>query len=341
MRAISATEFPAEVERVYRRARRLEWITLAYVASAAVLLYLTMGGSQAMRTSFFEDVISAVPAIAFLVGTWVARRVPRPNFPYGWHRATSIGHLVASLALCGMGVFLLTEAVLKVIADEKTTIGGVVLIDRVVWSGWPMLAALLYTAIPSVLLGRRKLRLAPVLHDKILEADAGMMKADWMAETATAVGVIGTGFGLWWLDPLAAALVSLNILKDGATNLRAAVADLIDRRPMRTDGSDWEQLPYEVRDLLCGLDWVVDVEVRMRDEGHIFLGEAFVVPRPDAGNLVDRLAEAAAEAKALDWRMHELVLMPVRSLPKPGEDDARAGAGSADRSNRPRTAAHA
>ena len=71
-----------------------------------------------------------------------------------------------------------------------------------------MLAAIAYSAVPSVLLGRAKLRLAPKIHDKVLLADADMMRADWMAEAATAVGGVGAGFGLWWLDPLAAALVS-------------------------------------------------------------------------------------------------------------------------------------
>jgi divalent metal cation (Fe/Co/Zn/Cd) transporter len=317
VRPVAAVEFPAEVEETYRKARRLEWITVAYVASAATVLYITMGTSQAMRTSFFEDVVSVVPAVAFLIGTAVARRAPGPDYPYGTHRATSIAHLTASLALCGMGVFLLAEAAVKVLSDEKTTIGGFSLFGTVVWGGWPMLAAVLYSAVPSVLLGRAKLRLAPKMHDKVLFADAEMMKADWMAEGATAVGVVGAGFGLWWLDPLAAALVSADILKDGASNLKTAVLDLVERRPKKTDESDWERLPDRVRDLLRSMDWVADAEVRLREEGHIFMGEAFVVPRPGAGDLVHEIGRAADAAKALDWRMHELTVMPVERLPGP------------------------
>ncbi len=315
MRPIDRLEFPPEVERTYCKARRLEWLTLAYIASAAVALYLTMGTSQAMRTSFYEDVISLVPAAAFLVGTAIARRAPSPTYPYGTHRATSIAHLVAALALCAMGLFLLSEAALKAFTGEKPTIGGVALFGTVVWAGWPMLAALLYSSVPSYLLGRAKLKLAPQLHDKVLHADAQMMKADWMAEAATAVGVVGTGFGYWWLDPLAAALVSVDILKDGGSNLKTAVADLIDRRPRRSDDTDWEHLPDEIRDLLLGMDWVQAVEVRMREAGHIFVGDALVVVRPGTQNLTDLIEQAAEEAKALDWRVHEVVIMPVKKLP--------------------------
>lgn len=83
MRPLAAVEFPPEVEETYRRARRLEWITLAYLASTATLLFFTMGTSQAMRTSFFEDLVSLVPAAAFLVGTAIARRSPSSTYPYG------------------------------------------------------------------------------------------------------------------------------------------------------------------------------------------------------------------------------------------------------------------
>jgi cation diffusion facilitator family transporter len=315
VKAHEPVEFPPDVEACYRKARRLEWFTLAYISSAACFLYITMGSSQAMRTSFFEDVISLTPAIAFLIGTTIARRGAHPNFPYGRHRATSIAHLAAALALCMMGGFLLFEAIMSYFSGERATIGGFNLFGNMIWGGWPMLAALIYTGVPSVILGRMKLKLAPKIHDKVLYADAQMMKADWMAESATAVGVIGTGFGLWWLDPLAAALVSADILKDGVGTLKTAVSDLADRRPEKTDKSGFEQVPDEVADYLRGLDWVEDARVRMREEGHVLIGEALVVPKPDTPELVGKLECASEKAKALDWRMQELMLVPVTRLP--------------------------
>jgi divalent metal cation (Fe/Co/Zn/Cd) transporter len=247
MRSISAKEFPPELERIYRKARRLQWVTLAYITSSAPFLYLTMGSSQAMRATFFEEVISAVPAISYLICTVIARRNPTADYPYGMHRATSIGHLVSALALTAMGFFLLADGAYKLLSGDRASIGSISVFGTEFWAGWPMLLALLYSAVPPIFLGRVKHRLAPELHDKILFADAGMMKAGWMAESAAAVGVVGLGLGIWWLDPIAAALVSLDIVKDGISNLRVAVTDLIDRRPKKTDQSDWEPLPEQVR----------------------------------------------------------------------------------------------
>jgi hypothetical protein len=41
MRVSRGRELPPDKARVYRRARRIEWLTIAYMVSALVLLYLT------------------------------------------------------------------------------------------------------------------------------------------------------------------------------------------------------------------------------------------------------------------------------------------------------------
>lgn len=314
---VGTREFPEEQERAYRKARRLEWITVGYIASAAVFLYLTKGSSQAMRTSWLEDMVSLVPPIAFLICSRLAVRPPSEKYPYGTHAAVSIGYLTSSLALLSMGLFLLIEAAIKLYTAERTTIGGMTLFGETIWAGWPMLVALAYTGFPSFFLGRMKLKLAPVFHDKILYADAEMNRADWMAELATAIGVIGTGFGLWWMDAVAAGLVSLDIIRDGWRNLSAAVTDLIDETPKKTiDRSKLEPLPRDLaRHLEQTLDWVEKAEVRMREEGHVFFGEVFVVPRSPGAlsgdELVTSISEVRRSAKAFNWRIHDLTVMPV------------------------------
>ena len=65
-----------------------------------------------------------------------------------------------------------------------------------------------------------------------------MNKADWLTAAAAIVGVVGIGFGLWWLDAVAAALISLDITKDGVSNLRRAVVDLMDQTPTTIDEDD-------------------------------------------------------------------------------------------------------
>jgi divalent metal cation (Fe/Co/Zn/Cd) transporter len=308
-------ELPPEQAQAFKRARLVEWITIAYLASSAALIYVVMGSSQAMKTSFYEELVTAVPAIAFLITSPISVRAANRKYPYGYHTVTSIGHLTAATALVGLGTYLIVENAFKLISQERTTIGGIELFGSVVWAGWPMLLALLYALVPPIILGRIKERIAPRFHDKLLFADARMMRAGWMTEAAAAVGVIGVGLGYWWTDLIAALLVACDIARDGLQNMRAAITDLMKEMPKRTDDEGPDPIPREVEAVLQRLDWVQAVEVRMREDGRVFFGEAYAVPR-DESNPIERMKQALAAAKAVNWRVHDLTVMLVDRLPR-------------------------
>lgn len=316
MRAREGFALPAEPGRDMARARRLEWATIGFMLSIITVLYFTLGSSQAMKTAWFEDILSLVPPVAFLVAARFQHRTPSARFPYGYHRTIAIAFLCASVALAAFGVLLLYEAVLKLATREHPTIGTVVVLGHPVWLGWLMMAALLYSVVPPVILGRMKLPLAERLHDKALYADASMNKADWLTGLAAMVGVLGIGMGWWWADASAAALISLDVLHDGWKNLTQSVRDLMDERPTKVGGSESDALPERVRAALRGLAWVADADVRLREEGHLLTGEAFIVPRDEAA-LVERLEDAGRLLRGLDWRLYDLSLVPVRSLDRP------------------------
>src|SRR3546814_16597548 len=62
---------------------------------------------------------------------------------------------------------------------------------HVIWLGWPMLAALAWSAFPAWFIGRRQYPCARLLHDKVLSTDAKMREADWLTASAAAVAVFG------------------------------------------------------------------------------------------------------------------------------------------------------
>jgi len=194
----------------------------------------------------------------------------------------SVGYLCASLALFVMGLFILYDSVMKLISFEHAPIGLVQPWGEPIWLGGFMIPALDYSAIPAVIIGRLKLPLARELHDKVLYADAQMNKADWLTAVAAMIGVIGIGLGLWWLDAAAAIIISLDITKDGVTNLKAATGDLMDSRPTVTDDSQLDPLPERLRSEVESLEWVSDCAVRVREEGHVFFADVQVVPSSDA-----------------------------------------------------------
>jgi cation diffusion facilitator family transporter len=306
-------EFPDDLKPVMQRARRMEYLTIAYLLSAIVVLGLVLGQSQALKTAWFDDVLSLIPPIVFLVGSRVSLRPPNERFPFGHHRFSSAAYLGASLSLLTMGGYLLVDAAITLVMMEHPTIGSMQMFGYTVWMGWPMIAALLYSAIPAIFIGRVKLPMADRLYDKVLFADAKMNKADWLTGAAAIIGILGIGYGFWWADSVAAALISLDILHDGWTNTKSSVLDLVDQKPQKVDRSGPDPVVDRVRERLCSYSWVRDADLRLRVNGHILFGEAFIVPTDDR-DLTRHVEQAVREIRDLDWRLHDVSVTPVTRL---------------------------
>ncbi|MGW8483201.1 cation diffusion facilitator family transporter [Microbacterium sp. NPDC055903] len=309
------TDLPPEQHRALRSAIRWEFFTIVYTGVTIAVVAFVVGGSQSMRTAWIEDMLSLLPQVAFLVALLLVRRPPTQRHPYGMHRAMGVGHVVAGVALATVGANLAIEAVVGLVSGEHPTIGTVRLFGHTIWLGWLMIAVMAVIVIgPVFFYGPAKSRLAPVLHNKLLHADAAMAKADWQTNAASIVGVLGIGVGAWWLDGAAALFISIGIVRDGVRNVRAAVADLMDQRARTYDDAEPHPLADRIVGYLNELPWVAESGVRMRDEGQVFHIEAFVRPHR-ARVRMDRLRHASEGVAQLDWKVQDVVVIPVEEIP--------------------------
>lgn len=307
------TDLPEEQQGALRRATRLEVVTLGYMVTCIVAVFLVMGSSQAMKAAWIEDMLALIPPAAFLVAASWSRRRPTADHPYGYHRAVATGHLTAAVALLVMGLFLIEDSATGLLRQEHPPIGTVQLLGQTVWAGWLMVAVMVYTGIGPFILGRMKLPLAEQLHDKVLYADADMQKADWMTAAGTVVGVLGIGVGLWWADSAAALFIATSIVRDGWRNLRYAAGALMDQRARTYDSTEPHPLVREVDEALSRLPWIAESRSRVRDQGHVFHVEAFVRPHGDAS--LEQVEQAVQTLRDLDWKINDVVVTPVRRLP--------------------------
>jgi cation diffusion facilitator family transporter len=309
-------EFPPELEQKFQKIKKLEWITVAYLISVVVVMYFAMGSSQAMKVAWLEDLLSIVPAVSFLIAARIFQKSPDKNFPYGYHRVFSIAFLMGSFALLGMGIFTAYDSLLALIKAEHPTIGSIKLFGKNIWMGWVMIAALLYSFIPAMILGRMKLPYAKKLHMKILYTDAQAQKADWLTAVAAIAGIIGIGFGLWWADAVAALIIALDIMKEGFTQTKGAITDLMDETPKKvTDNSKNDRLVEKLAHFINEQDWVKEARVRLREEGNVYFGEVYVLPVNEE-NLIKKIEETEEKAKKLHWKIFDLSFVPVATFDK-------------------------
>src|SRR3954454_9428651 len=161
-------EYPDKFQPLFKKAKKLEWITVAYVVSVVVSMLLVMGQSQAMKTAWADDTVGLVAPVSFLVASAFATKKPNKQFPYGYHRVANIAYICGSLALFLLGLYLLIDSVSKLVSGERPSIGMAVILGTPVWSGYLMLLVLVWSVVPAVILGKKKLPLASELHEKTL-----------------------------------------------------------------------------------------------------------------------------------------------------------------------------
>ena len=310
---------PPDKREQLTRARRLEWLTLALRVTVVLALYVGLGRTQALDAIWLKSLWSLLPPAAFLAACRIEARQPTPRFPYGFYRAGSIAFLTAALALATMGLYLCWTGLRGLLHSRHPGLATFAETGWLTWPGWPAVAALLYSIAVPLVAGRSRQALAIRLHDKGLYADAEMGRMSWMAGGAAVIGVLCVGLGLGRVDFVATLLIGADILRHGSRLLQTAVCDLIDEVPRRIGSAQVDPLGGRVLAYLESLDWIDTARVRLREEGRLLTGVAFVAPNTEH-DLVDRLERARGDIRAMDWRLLDIALVPVagsrcRALP--------------------------
>jgi cation diffusion facilitator family transporter len=310
---------PAEIEDAMRRARKLAWISIGFLASIVVVMAIVMGGSQAMRTAWIEDMLSLLPPIAFLIALHLERKPATAKFPFGFYRANSLAFLIAATALTAMGAMLLYGAGSTLIRREHPTISSFNLFGREIWMGWVMIAVLVYSVIPPIVLGRLKKPVAAKIADKVLHTDALMNAADWQTGLAGILGIAGVAFGLWWADAVAAGFISFSILVDGLRSMRSSIFELIDGAPRKIDGPDVDPLVHKLVDRLKDVHG--DVSIQIRETGRYMRAVIEPPDRPHVSREHARSLIGDDEA----WRLIEVAIEQRDEEPKLEKASDRKG----------------
>ncbi|MEM1505549.1 cation diffusion facilitator family transporter [Domibacillus sp. 8LH] len=187
---------------------------------------LTVGyiaNSEALQADGLNNTTDIIASIAVLMGLKISQRPADQDHPYGHWKAEPVASLVAAFIMVAVGLQVLYTAALSVF--ERTTEAP----DPIAaWTGL-FCAAVMYGVY------QYNRRLAQKIRSQSVMAAAKDNLSDAWVSIGTAVGILGSQFGLPWLDPVAAVVVGLLICKTGWGTFREASHDL-------TDGYDENQL---------------------------------------------------------------------------------------------------
>jgi cation diffusion facilitator family transporter len=266
-----------------------------------------------MKTAWVSDILTAIPPMALLISMHYELRDYSERFPFGYTRAISVAFLVTSAVLSIVGLYLLYDALSKLISQQRPAIGLMVVGGHQFWAGWGMIAALSYSLLCGLLIGVLKKPVATKLNDKALYAESTMNRDEWLSEGAAILGIILVAFGHWWGDAAAAAFISIEIIHDGWMNMRLVVGDLMDEAPTRLGSHALEDVMEKVLTSVRSIDRVGDAAVRLREHGRALTGQVFIVPR-DGTDVLSLVSDVVECACSVDWRIHDVAVMPVSRI---------------------------
>lgn len=236
---------------------------IAYICLTALKLVIgSIAGSEALKADGLNNATDIVASIAVLIGLRLAQRPADKDHTYGHWKAETVASLVASFIMMAVGLQVLFEAIGSVFQGESES---------------PDLIAAytgIFCAVVMYLVYRFNKRLATKIKSQAVMAAARDNISDAWVSVGTVIGIVGSQFGLPWLDPVTAVIVGFLICKTAWDIFKEATHHL-------TDGFDVE-LIREYRKTIATIDGVETVkDVRARSYGNNAVVDVVITVRSD------------------------------------------------------------
>jgi cation diffusion facilitator family transporter len=231
-----------------REGEKGAWVSIiAYIClSALKLLIGHASGSEALLADGLNNTTDIIASFAILIGLKISRRPPDRNHRYGHFRAETVSALVASFIMIAVGLQVLYQSVMKFF---EPSIGTPDMI-----AAW----IALFCAVVMMFVYRYNIRLAKKINSNAMMAAAQDNRSDAFVSIGAFIGIIGSQFGLPWLDPLTATIVGLIICKTAWDIFKDSTHAL-------TDGFDEKEL-VEIKKTIAetpGVESIKDIKARV------------------------------------------------------------------------------
>lgn len=209
----------AAADQRYRAGRQSTLVSIAVNLVLSTLQVLTglWAGSQALVADGVHSLSDLVADFVVLFAARQSRNPADADHQYGHQRFETAASLALGATLLAVGIGMLVSAFFKLQALHASVVHLSAL--------WVALA----TLVSKELLFRYMLRIAERVRSSMLVANAWHARSDAVSSLVVALGIAGNLLGLPLLDPIAALIVGLMIVRTGAVFFWRALNDLMDK----------------------------------------------------------------------------------------------------------------
>ncbi|OEF99459.1 transporter [Vulcanibacillus modesticaldus] len=260
-------------------ADRGAWISMiSYLSLSTIKLIMGyLFNSTALVADGLNNTTDIIASVAVLIGLKMSRKPPDANHPYGHSRAETIASLVTSLIMATIGIQVLIDAV-RVIFSKEQVVPDIAAAWIALIGALIMLLVFFYNRSLSIKTNSRALM--AVAKDNFSDA---------MVSLGAFVGIIGAQYNFPWLDPLAAIIVGIIILKTSWDIFSEATH-------MLTDGFEPNELE-PLKETILTVTGVKDIkDIKARSYGNEIVVDAVIEVNPDLNvleshNITDQIEE--------------------------------------------------
>ena len=299
---------------------------LAALGITALKLFAgVLTGSLGMISDAAHSGVDLIAAAITFFSIRIADRPADENHNYGHGKVESLSAFVEMVIMLGSSVWILTEAILRIVNRQHLTLTVSVI---------PFLVLLLSIAVDFT--RSRNLRAIAKQHNsEALEADALHYSTDIWSSCAVLIGLAASFAGRHWnipalelADPIAAIIVSLIILNVCWQLALRTIAALTDATPAET------ATRKDLVQSLINIDGVLSVErLRTRRSGPNYFADVTLgMPRSVTFQRSEQITAAATEAVQRLLPGADVVIhsVPVASRAESVHDRIRAVAARAN-----------
>lgn len=173
--------------------------------------------SVSLLSDALESLVNLAGAMFALAMVTVAARPPDEDHPYGHHKAEYFSSGFEGVLIFAAALAIIWAAVSRLLAPQPLQ---------------DLSLGLLLSVLSSVLnwaLAFSMMKKARAVRSVALEGDARHLYTDVWTSGGVVIGLLAaTATGWWWLDPVLAIGVALNILREGAGLIKRSAAGLMD-----------------------------------------------------------------------------------------------------------------
>jgi len=178
-----------------------------------------VGGSKGLIADAVHSCADLLATIVMIIGLHISGREKDDAYPYGYGKAEYLVAVVIYLFLFVIGFYILFDGTKAILEGRRVT---------------PCLSAAwgaVFSIAINELMFRQSICAGAQINSPSMTAKAWESRSDVLSSVAVLIGIIGAKMGFHFMDPLAAVIVGLIILRICVAQIKGAIMNLMDGAP--------------------------------------------------------------------------------------------------------------